>query len=74
MSITYDHGDIVMSCDGDGCHDSIETMTPNFGAAINAAKRQRFVARKRPGSDEWEHFCPVCASACCSKSMARARS
>jgi hypothetical protein len=73
MSITYDHGDIVISCDGDGCHDTLETMTSNFGSAINTAKRARYVSRKPAGTIKWEHFCPVCASACFSKAMARGR-
>jgi hypothetical protein len=58
MSLSYDHGDIVFSCDS--CPEVLPTGTSNFDSARNALKRAHWKAEKNRGTDEWMHRCPEC--------------
>lgn len=58
MSITRDHGEIVLECDK--CSETIETGEEDFNAAWNEAKTQGWRAYKE--DDEWCHSCPACVS------------
>ena len=59
MSITRDHQDIVFLCDGDGCHESLNTMHSDWGDALADMKTQGWKSSKI--AEDWSHFCPDCA-------------
>lgn len=58
MSLTQDHGDFVFQCDGNACHENLETVTSNFASAQNVLHRHHWKANKQ--GQEWKHFCPEC--------------
>jgi len=60
MSITYDHGNIVFQCDGEGCRETLETETSNFESARNVLRRAHWKPSKDRASDEWRHQCADC--------------
>lgn len=52
-------GEVVFECDG--CDDTLETGTDEFGEAREELKAERWITRKDEDTDDWVHYCPACA-------------
>jgi len=48
-------GKVALQCDLKGCHDGLETSSGDFTTALNEARQEGWVTRKR--DDGWKHFC-----------------
>lgn len=60
MTIERQGGQIVFRCDGDHCHEFIETDTGDFHTALILIKSSGWRPAKDEASGEWEHVCPEC--------------
>lgn len=60
MTVNKDQGRHVFNCDGENCHEVLETYTSDWHSASNVLKVSGWVARRNERL-EWEHFCsPEC--------------
>lgn len=78
MTLTRDHGDFVLECDGVGCNTTLATNTSNFDAAMNVVRRNHWKAQKLTsqggGGDSaqpWRHSCPDCQAGLFSSKVER---
>lgn len=59
MSIDKQHGKYFFICDGDECHDHLETNESNFTQALEVLKEEGWRSERQRGN-EWKHYCPDC--------------
>jgi hypothetical protein len=57
-------GYIIFRCDSQGCYDSVNTHTDDFGEALTMLRVERWTTT--PVTDKnhvltWEHFCQQCS-------------
>lgn len=59
MSVDRIKGEVVFICNG--CDDTLETGTRNYGEAHEVRKDESWSAiPPEPLMDNWQHFCPDC--------------
>lgn len=58
MSTTFDRGDVVIECDGKGCHESSSEDRSNFSELWTCLKALGWKAHK--SGESWFHYCPDC--------------
>lgn len=52
-------GEVVFECDG--CDDTLEPGTDDFGQARDELKAEHWQTRK--DGEAWNHYCPACKTA-----------